>query len=208
MVFAFLVDAITAFISYLGYIGVFLLMAAESMVLPVPSEAVMPFAGFLVATGRFAFWPIAFVSALGCLFGSLLSYAIGYYGATPLVKRYGKYVLLEEKHLEWMQSFFKRRGGLTVFVARFIPVVRHISSIPAGAGKMNLWTFSLYTFIGALLWNTFLLWLGFTLGEHWTLIKEYTLPLDIAVGVILLIGIGYLVHKLKAMRNTAQRSRR
>ena len=175
-------------------------MAAESMLLPVPSEAVMPFAGFLVSAGQFDFWTVAVLSALGCLFGSLLSYAIGYYGALPLVERYGKYVLVEKKHLTWTERYFAKHGSITVFVCRFIPVVRHISSIPAGAARMNLWTFSLYSLAGAFLWNTFLLWLGVQLGAQWTTISQYTKILDVIVIVCLGAAVIYLAHKLRKFR--------
>lgn len=194
MVFAILIDYITALISALGYPGVFVLMTLESILFPVPSEAVMPFAGFLVTAGRFEFWAVAIVSAFGSLLGSLISYAIGYYGATPVVHKYGHFLLIEKKHLTWVNKFFRNRGSITVFVCRFIPVIRHISSIPAGIARMKIWRFSFYTFTGALLWNTFLLWLGTKLGQHWTVIKQYTFWLDIAVGFILVVLVAYYVH--------------
>lgn len=195
--FAFLGRWITMVIASLGYPGVFILMAMESMLFPIPSELVMPFAGYLAATGRFDFWIVAIVSAFGCLLGSLLSYAIGYYGATPLVRRYGKYLLIEKKHLSSTERYFKKHGSWTVFVCRFIPVVRHISSIPAGAGKMNLWTFSVFSFVGAFLWNTFLLWIGYLLGQNWSLLSKYTPIIDVIVVVVLLGGIFYFYKKLK-----------
>jgi len=186
-----------AIISSLGYPGVFILMAMESMVLPVPSELVMPFAGFLVSQGEFSFWLVAVVSAFGCLLGSLLSYAIGYYGATPLVKHYGKYFLVHKKHLDSMEHYFQKHGGITVFVTRFVPVVRHISSIPAGAGRMNLWSFSALTLVGAFIWNTFLLWIGFVLGRNWGIIGRYTAITDAVVLIILAGGVLYLYKTLK-----------
>jgi membrane protein DedA with SNARE-associated domain len=193
--FAALITWFSNIIAWTGYVGVFFLMVLESMFFPVPSEAVMPFAGFLASRGEFSFWIAALVGTLGTLVGSLLSYAIGYYGGEPLVRKYGKYALLNEKDLDSTKHWFSRHGGITVFVCRFIPVVRHISSVPAGASKMNIWTFSFYTLLGGFIWNTFLLWAGFQLGEHWDLIGEYTRILDIIVIFLLILAVAFFIYK-------------
>ncbi|MBI5742365.1 MAG: DedA family protein, partial [Candidatus Niyogibacteria bacterium] len=145
----YLIDIFVRIIEAGGYGGVFFLMVLESMIAPVPSEAVMPFAGFLWFLGKMSFWPIVIFSTLGSIAGSLASYAIGSYGGRPLVLKYGKYLLLNEHHLEDTERFFNRFGGKTIFISRFIPVIRHLISLPAGAGKMNLWRFTIYTALGA-----------------------------------------------------------
>src|SRR3989338_5873614 len=137
MVVEILFGVITEFIASMGYAGIFLLMALESMIAPVPSEAVMPFAGFLVAQGKFDFWLALIAASVGSIAGSALSYWIGKNGGKIFVRKIGKYFLLNEKHLEETEKFFSSHGGKAIFVSRFIPVVRHLISMPAGMGKMH-----------------------------------------------------------------------
>ena len=171
-----------------GYAGVTLLMALESMIAPVPSEAVMPFVGFLVADGDWGFWPAVFAATLGSLAGSAISYAMGYYGGRPFVLRVGKYLLLNTHDLEWTERFFhENRGAWTVFFCRFIPVVRHFISIPAGTGRMPWIPFLVATGTGASIWNTFLMVCGLKLREHWDVVQQYSHQVDIVV-LVLLIG--------------------
>ena len=125
----------TQFIHSCSYFGVFVLMALESMIAPIPSELVMPFAGFLIFTGHFDPLAVMVASSLGSITGSLLSYGMGVLGE-PVVHRYGRYLLLNPHHLEWTSKFFQRHGGKTIFISRFIPVVRHLISIPAGLARM------------------------------------------------------------------------
>ncbi|MCX6825021.1 MAG: DedA family protein [candidate division SR1 bacterium] len=181
----FLATYITAFIHQTGYITVFVGMVMESMIFPVPSEAIMPFAGFLVATKQFSLQGVIIISTLGSIVGSLISYAIGYYGGTPFVKRFGKYFLLDEEELESTERFFKKRGHITIFVSRFIPVVRHLISLPAGMGKMNLTEFVIYTIIGAGLRNTFLTLVGKYLKNNRSLVMKYSKEVDVVVLAIL-----------------------
>ncbi|MBI5060730.1 MAG: DedA family protein [Candidatus Aenigmarchaeota archaeon] len=184
-------------ISATSYAGIFLLMAAESMVFPIPSEAVMPFAGFLVASGQMNIILVAVASTLGSIFGSLISYCIGLKGGKPFVSRYGKYFLLNEEHLEKTHRFFEKRGSAAIFFCRFIPVIRHLISIPAGSAKMNLKKFLAFTAIGALLWNMFLVYLGMLLKEQWETIVSYTQYLDIAIIGILVLAVLYFIAKRK-----------
>ena len=167
----------TWFINQCSYVGIFLLMTLESMVAPIPSELVMPFAGFLIFTGQFGVVPVMVASTLGSIVGSLLSYGMGMLGK-PVVLRYGRYLLLNVHHLEWTEKFFLRHGGKTIFISRFIPVVRHLISIPAGLARMPLIPFILYTAVGATLWNGFLTYLGFRLKQNWPVIQKYTHILD------------------------------
>ena len=177
-----------------GYFGAGLLMALESMIAPIPSEAVMPFVGFLVADGSWDLWLAIGVTSLGSITGSLISYYLGYYGGKPLVLKVGKYLLLNPHDLVITEKFFHRRGGLvTVFISRFVPVVRHLISIPAGIGRMPLVPFLLVTLVGATMWNTFLLLCGMKLREHWPVVQTYSHEIDIVVLVILLAGLAWFL---------------
>ncbi len=191
----FIATYATQIIAQVGYPGVFILMTMESMVLPVPSEAVMPFAGFLIVERTFTFWQVILASTLGSIAGSLISYYAGYYGGMPFVRKFGKYLLLDVKDLELTEKFFKKRGDLTIFVCRFIPVVRHLISIPAGVGKMKVVTFSLFTILGAGLWNAFLTYCGYVLKSNWAEVVQYSHIIDIAVVLLLLGLVGLYVYR-------------
>jgi membrane protein DedA with SNARE-associated domain len=186
----------TLLIEHLGYVGVFVLMALESMIAPVPSELVMPFAGFLIFTGAFDPWMVTLASSLGSIVGSLLSYGMGRLGE-PVVLRWGRYLLLNVHHLEWTKKFFARHGGKTIFISRFIPVVRHLISIPAGTARMAMAPFLLYTLVGATMWNMFLAYLGVRLKENWRIIQQYTHILDYFVVAGLLLAGVYFFWKLR-----------
>lgn len=181
-----------------GYLGLFILMVLESMIFPIPSEAVMPFAGFLVADGNFSFAIAALVSVLASLVGSLLSYYIGMHGGRRLLHKFGKYFLIEERHVELIEKWFKEKGEKTVLISRLIPVLRHLISILAGVGKMHMKSFIYYTIIGALIWNTFLLYVGFLLRERWEIILQYSSQIDvIAVALILVFGVWFVLKYRK-----------
>jgi len=197
------------FLEATGYVGAGILMALESMIAPVPSEAVMPFVGFLVSDGKWNLGASVFATSLGSLVGSLLSYCMGYYGGRPFVLKVGRYLLLDRHDLEWTEAFFmRRRGTATLFVSRFIPVVRHLISIPAGTGRMPLVPFVVATVLGATLWNTFLLFLGMKLREHWTLVQEYSHQVDVVVVILLLAAcVWYVRSRLPGRRRPAQEER-
>lgn len=193
-----LFDIISNVISQVGYIGVFVLMILESMIFPVPSEGVLPFAGYLSAQGKFDIILVSFVATLGSVVGSLISYFIGYFGGKPFVLKIGKYFFLDSHHLEVTHRFFEKYGTKTIFISRFIPVIRHLISIPAGFAKMNLKKFILFTFVGAFLWNFFLVWLGFRLSEKYYLVEKYSKPLDFLVlGLLVFVIIYYFYKNLK-----------
>ncbi|MFH0865675.1 MAG: DedA family protein [Bacteroidota bacterium] len=192
----YLVPMIISFIENIGYAGVFILMVLESMIMPVPSEAVMPFAGMLIVNGQFTLAGVIFFSTLGSIVGSLISYYMGYYGGRPLVERWGKYLLLDKHHLDITEKYFTKRGEITIFICRFIPVVRHLISIPAGTGKMNIWRFSVYTIIGAGMWNAFLTYIGMVLKENWKEVLKYSSTIDIIIVALLLILFIYTFMKL------------
>jgi len=189
-------EYITSFISSGGYSSVFILMTLESMIAPVPSEAVMPFAGFLITEGQFTFTGVALASTSGSILGSLLSYYLGLYGGKPIIRKFGKYLLLDEHHLKLTEDFFEKHGEKTVFISRFIPIVRHLISIPAGIAKMNITKFIIYTAIGATGWNIFLAYLGYVLRNNWTQIHKYDRILDILTFIFLIIFIIYFINKI------------
>jgi membrane protein DedA with SNARE-associated domain len=178
-----------------GYFGAAFLMALESMIVPIPSEAVMPFVGFLVADGRWDLWTAVVATSAGSLVGSAISYMMGYYGGKPFVLKVGRYLLLNPHDLERTEDFFSRRKGtLTLFFARFVPVVRHLVSVPAGTGKMKLLPFLMATLFGATLWNSFLLICGMYLREKWDLVQQYSHQVDIVVVAALVVGLAIFVR--------------
>ncbi|MFN8672398.1 MAG: DedA family protein [Candidatus Sericytochromatia bacterium] len=170
-------------------------MILESMIAPLPSEAVMPFAGFLIHEGKMSWAGVAISSTLGSMVGSIISYYLGVYGGKPLVQKFGKYLLLNEEHLDLTEKFFGKYGELTVFVSRFIPVVRHFISIPAGVGRMSMTKFLIYTALGACGWNVFLAWVGYIMKDNWEKIHHYTKFGDIIVVLVALVLIGLFIKK-------------
>ena len=195
MIFEFLTGLILQGMDFGGYAALFLLMALESMIAPIPSEIVMPFAGFLIVQGKFTLLGVAVISALGSVFGSLISYWLGIFGGRRFILRFGKYLLLDESHLEWTERFFSKHGEKTIFVSRFIPVVRHLISIPAGIGKMGIGRFVAYTFFGALAWNTFLAWAGIKLRERWEIVHQYSSQIDVVMIAIIGVAVVWFVYK-------------
>lgn len=193
MIADLLVNQATALISAVSYWGVFLLMALESTMFPLPSELVMPFAGFLVANGTFDFWIALLMSTLGCLAGSLFSYYLGYHGGMPFVRRFGRYFLMNEGHLKKSEQWFAKRGKITIFIGRFIPGVRHVISIPAGVGKMDVFPFACFTFLGAGIWNAILLYAGYLLEKNWQLVYHYTEYVDMLIVFVVAIAVVYYI---------------
>lgn len=192
-------------ISSTGYAGILVLMAIESACIPLPSEVIMPFSGYLVFTGRFHLLWVATVGALGCNLGSLIAYEIGYYGGRPLVEKYGSYILLSKRELDMADRFFQRFGDLTVFLSRLLPVIRTFIALPAGIARMKRLRFHVYTFVGSWPWCLGLAWIGVKLGERWDSdprLKMWFHRFDAIIGGILVIGIIWFVwsrwqHRIK-----------
>lgn len=185
---------VTSFISQIGYVGVFFLMLLESALIPVPSEVIMPFSGFLVATGEFnTFYALA-AGTLGNLVGSVIAYYIGSHFGRNIVLRYGRYILLDEDHLNLSDRWFDKFGDKIIFVSRNLPAVRTYISLPAGISKMNIARFSIYTLIGSIPWNFALLYLGVLLGKNWELILRYTAILDV---IVIIAGLAFIVWFLR-----------
>ena len=187
---------IIAVISKTGYLGVLLLMAIESACIPLPSEVIMPFAGYLVYRGQFNLFWAATAGAIGCNIGSIIAYEIGRYGGRPLVERYGSYIFLGRHELEMAERFFHRFGAAAVLIGRLLPVVRTFIALPAGIGKMPRLRFHIYTFVGSWPWCFALAWVGMKLGERWDTdprLKEWFHRLDAVIILILLAGITWFV---------------
>ena len=180
-------------ISGAGYYGVMMLMAIESACIPLPSEVIMPFSGYLVYTGQFNLWVVAIVGAIGCNVGSAVAYEIGYYGGRPLVERYGSYIWLSERELDWTDRFFTRFGDATVLISRMLPVIRTFIALPAGMARMPRLRFHVYTFLGSFPWCLGLAYLGMKAGEHWNYLGKYFHKFDSMIGAIMLAGIVWFV---------------
>jgi membrane protein DedA with SNARE-associated domain len=184
---------IKSLIAATGYGGITILMAIESACIPLPSELIMPFAGYLVYTGAMKLLWVATAGAIGCNIGSLIAYEIGSYGGRPLVEKYGRWLLLSKHELDWADRFFSKWGYLAVFFGRLLPVVRTFIALPAGVARMPRGRFHLYTFIGSWLWCLALAWFGMKLGENWRGIGKYFHKFDAAIGVLILAGIAWFV---------------
>jgi membrane protein DedA with SNARE-associated domain len=187
---------ITSVISSIGYVGVMLLMAIESACIPLPSEIIMPFAGYLVYTGRFSLLGVATWGAIGCNLGSVLAYEIGYYGGRPLALRYGHYFFVTQHELNTADRFFARWGSLAVLIARLLPVVRTFIALPAGIARMPRLKFHLYTFIGSWPWCFALAWIGMQLGEQWNKdprLKQWFHRMDGVILAVLVAGVAYFM---------------
>ena len=183
-----------------GYVGVAVAMAIESAMVPIPSELILPFAGFLVAdptaieplTGQPWNLPLAVISGtIGNTIGSLIAYAIGAYGGRPFIRRYGRYLLIREEELEAADRFFQKHGAATAFWSRLLPVVRTVISFPAGIARAPLGPFIVYSTAGAAIWSLLLVWIGAQLGSRWTEIRAALEPLDTLL--VALVAVGLLV---------------
>ncbi len=191
------------FVATVGYPGLFLLVMVESTVVPVPSEIVLPFAGWLAADGKMSLPLVLVVNSAGALVGSGLSYWFGAAGGKRLLLRYGRFIFITPADIERTEAFFARRGRVTVLVARFVPVVRHIISIPAGVARMPLGAFLLQTFIGATVWGSFLVMLGYELGEKWESVAKQLKQADLAIGVVIVVAFVALAVRFVVRRRRA-----
>ena len=183
---------IISVISSMGYAGIVLLMAIESACIPLPSEVIMPFSGYLVYTGRFNLFLVATMGALGCNVGSLVAYEIGAYGGRRLIERWGQYILLSRHELEIADRFFARWGSATVFFSRLLPVIRTFIALPAGVARMPRVRFHVYTFLGSWPWCLGLAWVGLKLGEQWDKdprLKMWFHRFDAVIGGLIIVAV-------------------
>ncbi|MCX6825899.1 MAG: DedA family protein [candidate division Zixibacteria bacterium] len=185
-------------ISKSGYAGIIATMGIESACIPLPSEIIMPFSGSLVSSGRFTMLGVSMAGALGCVIGSVIAYAAGYYGGRPFIEKYGRYILLTKKDIDSAEKWTTRYGDIAIFVSRLLPVIRTFISLPAGIAKMNFPKFILYTFLGSLPWCWALAYVGKILGDNWTSLGKYFHSVDIVIGLIILAAVVFFIwHKFK-----------
>jgi membrane protein DedA with SNARE-associated domain len=181
-----------------GYVGVMIAMAIESAMVPLPSELILPYAGFLVSDTSqlelitrqpWSFWVVVVIATTGNTLGSLIAYAIGAYGGRPFLERYGRYLLIRPHEIELADRFFERYGNATVFVGRLLPIVRTFISFPAGVTRMPLVPFIAYSTAGALPWSILLVYAGTVLGAHWVDIRHALQPFDLAIAVLVVAAV-------------------
>lgn len=189
---------VIAVISTMGYPGIVLLMAIESACVPLPSEIIMPFSGYLVYTGRFDLHTASLAGALGCAVGSAVAYWAGVWGGRPFLEKYGRYLLIRRKDLDAADRFFERWGMWAVFIARLLPIIRTFISLPAGISRMPFVPFLILSFVGSVPWCYLLAYIGKVLGENWATIRNYFHGADLLIGIALIAGFAFwLWHHLK-----------
>lgn len=189
---------IMSVISTMGYGGIVLLMAIESACIPLPSEIIMPFAGFLVSKNEMTLFGIALAGALGCVLGSIPAYYVGMFGGRPLAERYGRYLLISKKDLDWADNAFAKHGQLIIFLGRMLPGVRTFIAFPAGVARMNMPKFVIYTFIGSFIWCWVLGYAGMKAGEHWEDLKVYFHQFHyVIIGAAIIFVVWYVRRHFK-----------
>jgi len=196
-----LANIVIFMITSLGYFGIVLAMAIESACIPLPSEIIMPFSGFLVHKGVFDFWLVSLAGGFGCLVGSMIAYWIGHWKGEEwvrlLIRKYGKFILVFEYELDDAIHWFKKYGSAIAFTSRLLPVVRTFISLPAGISGMDVKKFAFYTFVGSFIWSTLLAYVGVKLGENWDTLGTYFHKFDAVIFLVFLaLGGLYIYHKL------------
>ena len=189
---------IIATIAATGLFGVALMMAIESACIPLPSEIIMPFAGYLASTGHFSLWAAATAGAIGCNIGSAVAYAIGRHGGRRFVERWGGYFLVTHRDLEATDRFFSRFGSAAVFIARLLPVVRTFIALPAGISGMPLVKFHIYTFLGSWPWCFALAYAGYHLGKAWESnpeLRAFMHRFDAVIVALILVGLAWYIWR-------------
>jgi membrane protein DedA with SNARE-associated domain len=176
-------------VSDMGYPGLFLLIVLESTLVPIPSELVMPFAGALAAKGTFSLAAVLVINSTAALLGSGLCYWLGAAGGKPLLLRYGKYIFVRAKDIERTEAYFAKHGRMTILIGRFLPVIRHIISVPAGIARMPLGAFFTQTFIGSTIWGTVLIMIGYELGANWESVAGKAKQIDLVIGVVIVLAL-------------------
>jgi membrane protein DedA with SNARE-associated domain len=182
-------------ISSMGYAGIVLLMAIESACIPLPSEIIMPFAGFLVFKGEMNLWLVALAGAIGCVVGSIPAYYVGMFGGRPLAEKYGKYILLSKRDLDYADHLFEKHGEIIIFVARMLPAIRTFIAFPAGVVRMNMPKFIFYTFVGSFIWCALLAYAGMKFGENWVSLKVYFHEFHYLIALAGLLFIAWYVRR-------------
>jgi membrane protein DedA with SNARE-associated domain len=196
-----LIEFIISFIGQLGYSGIFFLMILESALIPIPSEIIMPFSGFLSSTGRLDPFLVTLSGSLGNVVGSVLTYYLGIKAGRKVILKYGKYILFRKEHLEITENLFRRYGDKISFTGRLLPGIRTYVSLPAGIGKTDFKKFVIYSFAGSLVWNSMLVYVGMNLGRNWKNIDKYSVYLDVAAVLSVAVFIVWFVYKTKRKSN-------
>lgn len=187
------IDIIILVLDKLGYIGTFTAMALESACIPIPSEIILPFGGYLSFTGRLNLTVMIIMGTIGGTVGSIGAYYIGKIGGRPLVEKYADKLNLSKSHIEKSDEYFNRYGEKIVFYSRLLPIIRTFISLPAGISKMDFKKFTIYTFLGSAIWSILLGYAGYKMGENWTAIRSWFHLADIALVVLV---IGFIIYKL------------
>lgn len=187
------------FIAQWGYVAVAVLMAMENACIPIPSELILGFAGYLVSAGKMNFTMALSAGIVGGMLGSIFAYAVGYKGGRSFVDRYGKYFLVKKSHVDAAQNWFDRYGIKAVFFSRLLPVIRTFISLPAGFARVDLRRFLIYTFLGSLPWTALILWAGLLLGDNWQVLMQigHEAAIIFVVICVLIVAFMYLRHKRK-----------
>ena len=199
-----IVEVITSIITTMSYPGIFFLMILESALIPIPSEIIMPFSGFLASTGKLNYIGVVLAGSFGNLVGSILTYYLGINVGRKVILKYGKYIFFKKKHLELTENLFNKYGDRVSFVGRLLPGIRTYVSLPAGIGKTKVTKFVIYTLAGSLIWNSMLTYVGMKLGSNWKNIDKYSIYLDIAAVLAIAVFLIWFIYntrrKSKAIR--------
>lgn len=207
----FLAHYIIQLIQNTNYFGIFVLMFLESALLPIPSEVTMPFSGFLSASGKLSFWLIVMTGTIANLAGSLLAYYIGYVLEETvligLIKKYGKFILVDVGDYEKARKWFEKYGDKIIFISRLLPAVRTVISLPAGVFRMDIKKFIAYTIVGCFIWSTLLTYIGFKLGQNWNSLEVYFRKFQIAILALIIFAVIYYVDKKLKLRKKLLKKR-
>jgi membrane protein DedA with SNARE-associated domain len=197
-IIGYLTSFIVATISAMGYWGIVLLMAIESACIPLPSEIIMPFSGYLVSKGEMNLWLVSIAGAFGCVVGSVVAYYVGMYGGRPFIEKYGRYILLSRHDLDIADRWFAKYGEAIVFISRLLPAIRTFIAFPAGVARMNMTRFIIYTFAGSLPWCLGLAYIGQKLGEKWDkddTLKTWFHRFDFVIGIVGVVAVSWWIWR-------------
>jgi len=194
------IQFLTTLFHSMGWAGVVGIMALESANIPIPSEVTMPLSGWLLVQAQHGAWWEAvlwggLLGGLGCTLGSMLSYALGYFGGRPLVEKHGKYIMINHDDLDRADRWFARWGNWTAFLSRLLPIVRTFISFPAGVARIRFWSFALLSFAGSFIWCGLLALGGWYFGDHWETLRAIMRPFDIPIAVVILAALAYYVYR-------------
>ena len=182
-------------VSHFGYVGIFITMTLESAAIPIPSEVVLPFGGFLAANGEFSFWSVVFVATAANLIGSVILYYVGFWGGRPVLNKYGKFVFIHEREVVKLENWLRKYGTRVAFFSRLLPGVRTFAPFVIGMGEMKIFKFGAYTLAGSFIWNGVLTYVGFKAGANWDVLRPYFHKYDLVLAGLVVVGIVFLIYK-------------